>query len=177
MTDISRVTPPDFARLGQAVSDAMADSMLERLATTAANGMEVVDKLNEPDIKEALISLLDTVGTLHRTGALHTAVDAIYLVHALRNTVNDAMVDRIFAFVEHMWNNLGTEELATLAHEAKGAMEDALDHCNIPGAGGGFLGTVKMLSKPETQDALRFMLAFSCGLRKRASVLGKSPTV
>jgi uncharacterized protein YjgD (DUF1641 family) len=177
MTEIPRIDASEFARLGKAVSDSMADSMLERLATTAANGMEVVDKLNEPDIKEAVMFLLDTVGTMHRTGALQTVVDLVYLVQALRSSANDAMIDRIFSFVEHMWNNLGTEELATLAHEAKGAMEDALDHCNIPGAGGGFLGTIKMLSKPETQDALRFMLAFSCGLRKRASVLAKSPTV
>jgi uncharacterized protein YjgD (DUF1641 family) len=173
MTDIPRIATPDFARLGQGITDALSDSMVERLTATAANGLELVDKLNEPDIKDGVMALLDAVGTMHRTGALQTVIDAVFLIHALRATVNDSMVERIFSFVEHMWNNLGTEELATLAHEAKGAMEDALDHCDIPGAGGGLLGTVKMLSKPETQEALRFMLAFSCSLRKRAEVLGK----
>ncbi|MGE5506386.1 MAG: hypothetical protein ACM31L_18330 [Actinomycetota bacterium] len=177
MTEIPRINAsgPDVGRLVQGVTEALSDSMVERLTTTAGNALEVVDKLNEPDVKDALVHLLDVVGNMHRTGVLQTAIDALYLVHALRSSANDAMVERIFSFVEHMWNNLGTEELATLAHEAKGAMEDALDQCNIPDASGGLFGTMRMLSKPETQDALRFMLAFSCSLRKRAVVLAKSP--
>ncbi|TAN80470.1 MAG: DUF1641 domain-containing protein, partial [Magnetospirillum sp.] len=112
---------------------------------------------------------------MHRTGVLQTLIDAVYMVHAMRSAATDSMVDRAFAFIEHMANNLGTEDLATLAHEAKGALEDAIDSCNIPGSGGGLMGTVRMLSQKDTQEALRFMLSFSCAFKKRAVVLAKSP--
>lgn len=177
MNDIPRpaAATPDFARLGQAVTDSLADGMVERLTVTAANTLELADRLNDPDIRDGLGVVLDAVGTMHRTGALQTLVEAIHLIHALRSAATDSMVDRAFSFIEHMANNLGTEDLATLAHEAKGAMEDAVDQCNMPGAGGGLFGTLKMLSRPETQDAMRFMLSFSCALRKRAAAVAKAP--
>ena len=71
---------------------------------------------------------------------------------------------------------VGGRIFATLAHEAKGAMDDAIDSCNIPGGGGGLMGTMRMLSQKDTQEALRFMLSFSCSLKKRAMLLAKSPT-
>lgn len=178
MTEIPKIDipkPDEMARLVQGVRDALSDSMVERLTGTAGNALEVVDKLNEPDVKEGVMSLLDAVGTMHRTGALQTLIDAMFLIHAMRSAATDSMVDRAFAFIEHMANNLGTEDLATLAHEAKGAMEDAIDSCNIPGAGGGLFGTMRMMSQKETQEAMRFMLSFACSLKKRSMVLGKSP--
>ena len=169
--------PNDVARLAQGLKDALSDSMVERLTSTAGNALEVVDKLNEPDVKEGIISLLDAVGTLQRTGALQTVIDALFMLHAMRSAATDSMVDRAFSFIEHMANNLGTEDLATLAHEAKGAMEDAIDSCNIPGAGGGLFGTLRMVSQKETQEAMRFLLSFACSLKKRAVYLGKGPQV
>jgi uncharacterized protein YjgD (DUF1641 family) len=176
MTDMPRVSPSvaAFARLGEGLTDSLCDTMVERLATTGSNALEVVDKLNQPDIKEGLLTVLDTIGNMHRTGVLQTVVDALYLVHAARSAASDSMIERMFIFIEHMVNNFATEDLATLAHEAKGAMEDALDSCGIPGASGGLMGTIRMMSKPETQEALRFMLAFSCSLRKRVVVISKS---
>lgn len=170
-------TPNEMARLAQGVRDALSDSMVERLTTTAGSALEVVDKLNEPDVKEGLITILDALGNMQRTGVLQTLIDTIYLLHAMRSAATDSMVDRAFSFIEHMANNLGTEDLATLAHEAKGAMEDAIDSCNIPGGGGGMWGTVRMLSQPETQESMRFLLSFACSLKKRAVYLAKSPQV
>ncbi len=173
MTEIPNTD--EMTRLAQGVRDALSDSMVERITGTAGNAMEVVDKLNDPDVKEGLTTLLDALGNMQRTGVLQTVIDAVYLVHAMRSAATDSMVDRAFAFIEHMANNLGTEDLATLAHEAKGAMEDAIDSCNIPGAGGGLFGTVRMMSQKDTQEAMRFMMSFACSLKKRAMVLGKSP--
>ncbi|MDA8231739.1 MAG: hypothetical protein M0006_10410 [Magnetospirillum sp.] len=173
MTEIPRLNVDELARLGEGATQAMTDSMIERLASTAGNALEIVDKLNEPDVREALSTLLGALGNMQRTGVLQTLIDAIYMIHAARSAATDSMVDRVFSFIEHMANNLGTEDLATLAHEAKGAMTDAVDQCGIPGASGGLFGTLRMLSKPETQEAMRFMLAFSCSLRKRVVVLGK----
>jgi uncharacterized protein YjgD (DUF1641 family) len=173
MTEIPKMD--EITRLAQGVRDALSDSMVDRITGTAGNALEVVDKLNEPDVKEGLMTLLDAVGTLQRTGALQTIIDALFMVHAMRSAATDSMVDRAFAFIEHMANNLGTEDIATLAHEAKGAMDDAIDSCNIPGGGGGLMGTMRMLSQKDTQEALRFMLSFSCSLKKRAMLLAKSP--
>ncbi len=176
MTDMPRVNPTmaAFARIGEGINDSMTDSIVERLATTGSNALEVVDKINHPDVKEGLLTLLDTIGNMQRTGVLQTAIDLVNLIHGARSAVNDSIVERLFIFIEHMLNNFATEDLATLASEAKGAMEDALDSCGIPGAGGGLMGTIRMMSRPETQEALRFMLAFSCSLRKRVVVISKS---
>lgn len=177
LTPPPTMTPPaveELAQVVQGVRNALCDTMVERLSTTAGNALEIVDKLNDPDVRAGLSALLDGVAEMHRNGALETALDAVQTLHAIRRASSDSMVERAFSFIEHMANNLGTEDLATLAHEAKAAMEDALDQCALP-TGGGLMGTVKMLSRPETQDALRFMLAFSCSLRKRAVVIAKTP--
>lgn len=180
MTEQSPPTtrPPvldELAQLAQGARNALCDSMVERLTSTAGNVMEVADKLNDPDVRDGLVTLLDGVAAMHRNGSLDTLLQLVQVIHGVRRAATDSMIERAFGFVEHMASNLATEDLATLAHEAKAAMEDAIDHCNIPGGGGGMLGTLKMISNPETQEALRFMLAFSCSLRKRAVVLGKSP--
>lgn len=163
----------ELAQLLQGARNAMCDSMVERLAVTAGNSLEVLDKLNDPDVQAGMSALLDGIGSLHRNGALETLLDTVQMIHAARRAASDSMIDRAFSFIEHMANNLGTEDLATLAHEAKGAMEDAIAECSIPAASPGLMGTVRMLSKPETQESLRFMLSFSCALRRRAVVIGK----
>ena len=177
MRDDTAPPPPpaidELAQLVQGARNALCDSMVERLAVTAGNGLEVLDKLNDPDVRAGIGALLDGIGTMHRNGALETLIDTVQLLHAARRAAADSMVDRMFSFIEHMANNLGTEDLATLAHEAKGAMEDAIAECSIPAASPGLMGTIKMLSKPETQESLRFMLSFSCALRRRAVVIGK----
>lgn len=182
MTDLTPpVSPPpvldELAQLAQGARNALCDSMVERLTSTAGNVMEVADKLNDPDVRDGLVTLLDGIAEMQRNGALETLLQLVQVVHAMRRASTDSMVERAFGFMEHMASNLATEDLATLAHEAKAAMEDAIDHCNIPGGGGGMFGTLKMISNPETQEALRFMLAFSCSLRKRAVVIAKSPPV
>ena len=60
----------ELERFMQAGSDALTDNITERLATTAANGLEAVDKLNDPDIREGVLQLLDLIGNLNRSGAL-----------------------------------------------------------------------------------------------------------
>ena len=60
----------EIERFMQAGSDALTDNITERQATTAANGLEAVDKLNDPDIREGVIKLLDLIGNLNRSGAI-----------------------------------------------------------------------------------------------------------
>lgn len=180
MTDLTPLPaslPPaveELAQLVQGVRNALNDSMVERLTATAGNSLEIVDKLDDPDVRAGLSALLDGIGAMHRNGALETVLETVQTLHAVRRAASDSMVERAFSFIEHMANNLGTEDLATLAHEAKAAMEDAIDHCAIPSAQGGLMGTLKMLSRPETQESLRFMLSFCCALRKRVVAVAKT---
>jgi len=160
---------PDIARLAQAASDAMTDGMVERLSITGANSLEIVDRLNDEDTREAVHALLDRVTEMHRSGAMDTVFETITLLHGARSAVTDSMIERLFIFVEHMVNNLANEEIAAMAHNARRSMEEAVDVTQLKGEPkGGLISTISMLSKPETQQALQFMLAFACKMRTRS---------
>ncbi len=75
------------------------------------------------------------------------------------------MVERLFAFMEHMVTNLANEEIVTVAHNAKEAMGHAAAEASSHQSSGGMLATLKMLSNPESQLALQFMLSFACEMR------------
>jgi len=167
MTEMSHPNDPtgDMARLLQAAQESLTDGMVERLTITAANGLEVVDRLNDEDTKDAVLTLIDRLTELHRSGAMDTLFQLVTLVHGCRNAVTDNMVERLFAFVEHMVNNLANEEVANLAHNAKEAMGHASREANENQSKGGMMATLSMLSKPESQQAIQFLLAFACEMR------------
>ncbi|MEJ2386310.1 MAG: hypothetical protein P8Y27_03020 [Chromatiaceae bacterium] len=176
MNDITQVqaSPEDLSLVLTAATQAVTDSMVERLAVTGANALELVDRLNDEETREALLAALDAVTRLHKMGALDTLVEVAMVVHAARTAVSDSMVERLFAFGEHMFNNLATEEVATLAHVGKKALEDAVDHVHEAPVKPGIRGTLKMLSTPEAAQTLQFMLSFGNNLRERAKFIQKS---
>jgi len=157
----------ELERLTRAAGDALTDGMIERLSDTGANALEILDRLNDENTRDAVHKLLDRVTELNDSGALDTLFDLVGLVHAAREAATDAMVDRFFEFVEHMVNNLGTEEMALLAHNTRRAMEEAADQSAGQPAEGGLLKTMAMLSKPETQQALAFMTTFASRMQAR----------
>lgn len=154
-----------ISRLVQAAQESLTDSMVERLTTTAANGLEVVDRLNDPETKAAVMATVDWITELHRTGALDTLFQLVTLMHGARNALTDSMVERLFAFMEHMTNNLATEDVAELAQDATRAIEQAAAETKAKPAQGGLLATLSMLSKPESAQAIQFLLAFACRMR------------
>ena len=176
-TPLPNELPSEAERLARAVTEAMTDSMVERLTTTGASAMEVVDKLNDEDTREALMYSMDRLTDLHRVGALETLFSLLELIHGAKSAMTDSMVDRLFVFVEHMATNLATEEIATLAHNARRAMEEAIDETADKKTGGGIMSTIAMLGKPETQQALQLMLSFSAKLQSRAVALRGSPEI
>ncbi len=167
MTDMSLPNDPngDISRLIQAASDSLTDGMVERLSVTAANGLEIVNRLNDEDTKDAVLTLIDRLTELHRTGALDTMFQLAAVIHGSREALTDSMVERLFAFMEHMVNNLANEEIADLAHNAKEAMKHASDEAAGHEPTGGVFSILSMLSKPESQQALQFLLAFACKMR------------
>ena len=156
----------DVLRVAQAAQEALTDTMVERLSITGANAMEVLDRLNDEDTRDAVMFLVDRITDLHRIGALGTMFEAVTMLHGARSALTDNMIERLFIFVEHMINNLANEEVAAMAHNARMAMDEAVDEIRArPQPSGGLMSTLKMLSRPESARAMQFLLAFACKLQ------------
>jgi uncharacterized protein YjgD (DUF1641 family) len=171
MNDIPLSNQPadDIERLTVAMREALTDSMVERLAVTGASAFELVDRLNEESTKEAVHSLLDRLTELHKVGALDTLFEMVLLIHAARAASTDNIVERMFTFFEQMINTVGNEAMGTLAENTREALEEAAEETAKSAPKGGLMATASMLSKPETQRSLAFLLNFSEKLQQRAS--------
>jgi len=162
-------TQENTLRLVQAASEAMTDGMVERMATTGGNALEVLDRLNEDDTKDAIMSTIDRLTELHSSGALDTLFDLVILMHGARSAVTDSMVERLVVWAETMINNVANEHLAEFAGETVDAMHEAAVDTAQHKSSGGLISTIGMLSKPETQQAIKFMMNFACRMQKNVS--------
>ncbi len=86
----------------------------------------------------------------------------------MRNALTDSMVERLFAFMESMINTVGNEAMGELAENTRMAFEEAAQETAKTKPSGGIMGMMSMLSKPETQKSLAFLLAFSNKLQARS---------
>lgn len=157
----------EVERLVSVISDALTDGMVERAASTYGNMLEVVDHIAEPDTQAAIHAILDELTTLHQTGGLATLFEAVHMFNAFRNATTDGIVERGAVFIEQMVNNLATDEIANLASNACNAMHEAAEETAAAKHSGGLFSTIGMLSKPETQASLHFLLAFAQKLQAR----------
>lgn len=162
-----------FTRLGIAASEALTDSMLDRLVTTGTSGLEIVDRLNDPDTRGAIHRLLDGLTAMHTTGSLDTVFEIVALVHAMRAAATDSMVERLTMFLETMMTNLATQEVAELARDVEQALYDAGNACNDPNAPKSLFGVLKALSRPEGVRTLNLLLAVGQSLQTRAQGNGR----
>jgi len=171
MNDMSNQPPfGEMERLTLAAREALTDSMVERLAMLGGNAMELLDRLNDPETSAAVHSLVDRLTELHKVGALDTVCDLALTLHAVRNALTDNMVERLFMFAENMINTVGNEAMGELAENARIALEDAAQEtAQAPAPRGGVMSTLSLLSRPETQRSLAFLLAFSAKLQGRAA--------
>jgi uncharacterized protein YjgD (DUF1641 family) len=171
MNDTAAVKAPpseEMQRLFGVVSDALTDGMVERAATTYGSLLEVVDHIAEPDTLAAIHTVLDELTTLHRTGGLTSLFEMVHFMNAMRNATTDGIVERGALFVEHMVNNLATEDIANLASNATEAMQEAAEETAATRHSGGLFSTLGMLSKPETQASLAFLLSFAHKLQTKS---------
>ena len=167
-TTANKPAAPEIERLTDVISDALTDSMVERAASTFGNVAEVADHISEPDTLAAIHTILDEVTTLHRTGGLVSLFELIHYFNAMRNATTDSIVERGAVFIEHMINNLATEEIASLASNATEAMQEAAKETADTRHSGGLFSTLGMLSKPETQASLHFLLTFAKKLQAKS---------
>ena len=170
MNDIPNMPPDDMARLTLAAREALTDSMIERLAALGGNALELLDRLNDPNTNAAVHTMIDRFTELHKVGALDTVCDIILALHAGRNALTDNIVERLFIFVESVINTIGNEAMAELAENTHVALQEAAQETmQAAPARGGIMSTLSLLSKPETQRSLAFLLAFSAKLQGRAT--------
>ena len=119
-------TPIDeIGQLQKAAREALTDSMVERLAITGANALQLLDRLNDERTSDAINVLIDRVTELHHVGALNTLFDMVVLLHAARDASTDNIIERLFGFVEQMINTVGNEAMATLAGNTRQALDEA----------------------------------------------------
>jgi uncharacterized protein YjgD (DUF1641 family) len=161
--------PEEMERLTLAMREALTDSMVERLTVMGANGLELLDRMNDPGTREAVHSLLDRLTEMHKVGALDTACDMLMLLHGARSALTDNMVERLFVFFEQMINTVGNEAMGELAENTRFALDEAADEAKKAPPRGGLMAMISMLSKPETQQSLAFLLTFSEKLRSRSA--------
>jgi uncharacterized protein YjgD (DUF1641 family) len=170
MDDVTLSNRPlnDLEQLGLAAREALTDSMVDRLAVTGANALEVVDRLNDEQTRAAVHALLDRLTALHGVGALDTLFDLVTLLHAAREASTDNIVERLFTFFEQMINTVGNEAMGTLAENVRTSLEEAAER-TAKSPPRGLLATLSLLSKPEAQRSLSFLLDFGDRLRSRTA--------
>ena len=153
MNDMSNPSPTvdDVNRLALAAREALTDQMIERFATTGGNALELLDRLTE----------------MHKVGALDTACDMVMLLQATRNALTDQMVERLATYAEYMVTSVANEDVCDLVTHACQAMNEAADESAKAPARGGLMATIALLSKPETQRSLQFLMNFANKLQTR----------
>jgi uncharacterized protein YjgD (DUF1641 family) len=117
----------------------------------------------------AVHTVLDRLTELHKLGALNTLFDLVTLLHAARNAATDNILERLFTFFEQMINAVGNEEMGMLAENARNSLEEAAEEAEKMPVRRGVMPMLSMLSKPEAQRSLAFLLAFSAKLQQRTT--------
>ncbi|MDP6707685.1 MAG: DUF1641 domain-containing protein [Alphaproteobacteria bacterium] len=162
-------TPGELERLVTAAGDALTDNMVERLVEALANSLEVLDRLNDEETRDAVHCVFDEMTALHRTGGLKGVFETLQLLAAMRNAMTDSMVERLAHFVEQMVNNLANEEVAELASAATDAVHSSIDEMAGYQPPGGMMATLKMLGEPETQVSLRFLITVAGKMKEKGA--------
>ena len=163
-------TPGELERLVTAAGDALTDSMVERLVESLANSLEVLDRLNDEETRDAVHCVFDEMTALHRTGGLKGVFETLQLLAAMRNALTDSMVERLAQFAEQMITNVANEEMAELAATATEAFHSSVDELADYKAPGGMMATLKMLGEPETQASIRFLVSMANKLKDKGAV-------
>ena len=163
----ARAPAEELNRLTKAASEALTDSMIERLGATGANLLEVADRLNNEETRDAIHTVLRRLTELHRTGALNTLFDVVVLLHAVREASTDNIIERLFVFVETMANTFASEDMAALADSTRTALQQASAQSAGVQERGGLFAALSLLSKPESQRSLQFLLNFGANLQRQ----------
>ena len=166
----------ELERVVAAGRDALTDEMVSRLSATVAEGMDLLDKINRSGVAAALpaISQLVANGDLERLvhlartyGAAHDAMTD-EMVGRLAETLAESLslIDRMNrAGLDRLVGNI--ERLGVVLESTMNALEAAKRDTAVKPAAGGVGGLWRLLSDPDNQESLRFLLAFAREFRQQ----------
>ena len=166
----------ELERVVAAARDTLTDEMVSRLSATVADGMDLLDKVNRSGVAGALpaISQLVANGDLERLVALARTYGAAQdsltdeMVGRLAETLAESLslIDRLNrAGLDRLVGSI--ERLSDVLEQTMGALDSAnREMASQPASAGGFGGLWALMRSPESQETLRFLLAFGLAFRK-----------
>jgi len=192
---MERTEAMELERLAAAARDSLTDEMVSRLSATAADGMDLLDKVNRSGVAGALPALAQLVanGDLDRLVALArtygAAQDALTddMVGRIAETMAESLsiidrlhragLDRLVGALERLASGGALDRLNETTARLVAGMEileravRALDAAHQemsakPAAGGGFGGFWGLTRTPENQESMRFLFAFAREFRQ-----------
>jgi len=187
----------ELERLAAAGRDALTDEMVARLSATVADAMDLLDQVNRSGVAKALPAVAQLVenGDLERLVALArtygAAQDALTdemvirlaettgATFSLMDRLSRAGVDRLVGGLEQLAASHTPERLSALADQLNKGIAliervvGAIDAANrematAPAPNGGIGGLWKILSSPESQETLRYLLVLGRSFRDSA---------
>ncbi len=194
MNDLTEnLLAPELEGLASAARDSVSDDMIARLTEAAAQAIDLLDRVNRSGVAEALPAIAEMV----RTGDLQRMTHYARVLGAAEDAVTDDMLARIATLAGEatmvvdalhrsgvmklidLLDQLNTSgQLDRMAQRLPSHLEtmDSMFLClaeaskeakALPAPSGGILPMLRMMSDPENQKALQFLMAV--GRRMRAS--------
>ncbi len=178
--DLQRVA--GLARVMGSAEDALTDDMVSRLAQTAGDGLDLLDRINRSGIGRALPAITELVNN----GDLERLVGLARLAGSAQDALSDDIISRfaliageLMCLVDRLARNpgffrlvelLGRQEIqTTLVDLLEGLGRARQEAEDTPPSKGGLSGVLKLAKDPKTQDALVFVAAFGRQLRQKRS--------
>ena len=198
MNDTTEQAAPgaEIAGLIRAASDSVTDDMVARLAESATQAMDLLDRVNRSGVAEAL----PAIAALVRSGDLDRLTHYARTLGAAEDAVTDDMIGRFATLagegtmVLDRLNRSGVTKLINLLDQlnTSGALDRLaaklpalVDNLEVlekmfgcfaeaskevgaaPAPGGGVFPLLAMLREPENQRTLQFFLAVGRRMRSR----------
>ena len=184
----------EFERIVAAARDSLSDEMVGRLAGTATDAMDLVDRVNRTGLSNAIPALAEMVnnGDLDRLAKLArvygSAEDALTdeMVGRVAETMAEGMslldrasrggAGRLVELLAHLQASGSldriattlpqlTERLAMLENMLAAFETAAAETARAPRPAGGFGGLWSMMRDPDNQDALRYLINLGKAMR------------
>ncbi len=188
----------ELERFVAAARDSLSDEMVARLAGTATDAMDLIDRVNRTGLSKAIPALADMVnnGDLDRLAKLArvygSAEDALTdeMIGRVAETVAEGMslldrasrggAGRLVELLAHMEATGSLERIADVLprlaqhldkveHMLAAFDTAAAESARAPRAAGGFGGLWGMMREPDNQDALRFLINLGKAMRAAGS--------
>ncbi len=150
---------PELIEVLQAAQDASSDELIARLSTSLAETLELLDQVNQSELKKAIpiLSNMASNGDLDRLYAISRVIESA------QDMMTDEVTQRLAGFVADSVDLLDrlnqSSLLATL--ERFTVFLDKLDSFNQQAekqeVQGGMTGAWRMLTDPHTQQTMRWL--------------------